>query len=294
MNTRKCLRCGTVFVRPKQDIVTCPNCGYVFTGLFDPKIFDPQIFDTADNYSGTIAISGSNASAYEAISYVRNMLSSISNEDPIRANYVTPIIDELDKARDLVQKQENELANKQKEDWTEYENNIKEYSDLLNRDAGEPEFQDFFNKVPFFFESKMKRAYPKFSLAGELVPDYLLILHDSTYLFVEIEKPGVKLFTKIGDPTKGFSHAHQQIRDYLNWVINNIGFLRDRECPNLTGDNFKGLLVIGKSSDLNPKQLKKLININKEVGNKYEIKTFDQILNENMTIINNVKKYYKK
>jgi hypothetical protein len=66
--------------------------------------------------------------------------------------------------------------------------------------------------------------------------------------------------------------------------------LKDRECPNLTGDNFRGLLIIGRASDLSAAELKKLENINTEVRGKYEVKTFDQVFSENAMILENIKK----
>lgn len=278
-----CQRCGAIFPGTETS-GPCPKCGY--TGI---RI----IIDTSQNYSGTVAVSGSNASAFEAINYAKNMLASISSFDPNRADFVKPIIKQLDTASKLVQEQESQLAIARKSDWMEYESKIEDYIKLLEKNAEESEFQTFFENVPVFLEPKVMKAYPKFSLAGELIPDFLLVLHDSSYLFVEIEKPGVKLFTNNGDPTAVLSHAQQQIRDYLKWVANNIDFLRRHECPNLTGDNFKGLLVIGKCSDLEPKELDKLHNINAEVRSKYEIKAFDQILRENKTMVGNVKKYYQ-
>jgi hypothetical protein len=51
------------------------------------------------------------------------------------------------------------------------------------------------------------------------------VLYDSSYLFVEIEKPRVRLFNKNGDQSADFTHALQQIRDYLKWVADNKAFL---------------------------------------------------------------------
>ena len=56
----------------------------------------------------------------------------------------------------------------------------------------------------------------------------------------------------------------------------------------------KGLLVVGKTSKLNPKELSKLEALNAEVRAKYEIKTFDKILAENRAFLDNLKKMAKK
>ena len=278
-----CQRCKTVFPGTATQ-GPCPKCGWYGIRL---------LIDTAENYSGTIAVSSSNLSALGALDHTKNMLASIVSSDPARAGFVSPIISGLDEVAKLVQQQETELASAKKEDWNEFIKKIDEYREMVNKGLEEPEFQRFFEKNANYLDPKTTKAYPKFPLAHELIPDFLLVLHDSSYLFVEIEKPCARLFDQKGKPTAPFSQAHQQIRDQLKWVADNKTFLRDRECPSLTGDNFKGLLVIGRNSDLTVKEAGKLEGINAEVRGKYEIKTFDKILSENETMVNNIKKYRK-
>jgi len=183
-------------------------------------------------------------------------------------------------------------AKKKAEEEAEFVNarrKIQEYKRLVNDDAEEPTFQRFFEETPSFLDPRVRKSIPKKSFAGEGYPDFLLILHDSSYLLVEIEKPSVRLFNKMGDPTYELTHAQQQIRDYLRWAIEEKEFLRKRGCPNISADNTKGLVVIGKSSNLTTKELSKLENINAEVRSRYLIKTFDKIL-EAEIILNNLRK----
>lgn len=258
----------------------CPSCGW--RGI-------RFILDTSQNYSGSVAVSSSNASAFEAIDYAKNMLESIVASDPSRAGFVVPVIKKLYEAADVIQKQESVFVASKKSDWEEYGKNLEEYKTMVDKCAEEPTFQKFFEKNAHFLAPTLKTAYAKYNLAGELIPDFLLVLHDSSYLFVEIEKPGVKLFDQSGKPTAAFSHALQQIRDQLKWVADNQDFLRKRECPNLTVDKFTGLLVVGRSADLSPQELEKLENINSEVRGRYIVKTFDRIFSENDAILKNIK-----
>jgi ppGpp synthetase/RelA/SpoT-type nucleotidyltranferase len=175
-----------------------------------------------------------------------------------------------------------------------FRNALNSYGALISRCANEPMFQQFFFQNLLFLDPRAIDIYSKPDLGGELIPDFMLVLDDSSYLFVEIEKPCVPLFTKKGNPSSVFTHAQQQIRDYLNWVSNNKSFLRERpKCPNLTNDNFKGLLVIGRTSELSSKEILRFENMNAEVRGKYEIKTFDKIFRENDTIFRNVQAYAK-
>jgi hypothetical protein len=92
-------------------------------------------------------------------------------------------------------------------------------------------------------------------------------------------------------PASGLVHAQQQVRQYMHWTIDNKDFLRDRVCPNIIADNTEGVLIIGKKSDLDPTELSLLENLDAEASpSRYEIKTFDKILEENQTIYENIRK----
>jgi len=67
----------------------CPKCGNE-----DLRISNPLV----TNYSGTVVLSGSTFSAFNAIMYAKGMLASVAESDPKRAPFVQPIIDQLDMA----------------------------------------------------------------------------------------------------------------------------------------------------------------------------------------------------
>jgi len=165
---------------------------------------------------------------------------------------------------------------------------IEQYKRLVRRNAQESDFQRFFEKNPAFLEPRVKVSLSKKSFGGEGYPDFLLILNDLNHLLVEIEKPSDNLFTKKGNPTSKLSHAQQQIIDYLKWANEEKEFLRKRGCPNISADNTKGLVVIGKSSDLTVDELRKLEGLNATVRSRYEVKTFDKIFTEYETILANL------
>jgi len=171
-----------------------------------------------------------------------------------------------------------------------YSSLIEEYKDLVNSDAEEPKFQGFFQRNPTFLEPRVIDVFPQESFGGESVPDFVMVLQGESYLVVEVEKPKHRLFTKKGDRTHELSHAQQQIVDYLKWVNEEKDFLRKRRCPNISADNTRGLVIIGKSSNLTDDELKKLEGINASVRSWYEIKTFDRILAENEALLSNLRR----
>jgi len=69
--------------------------------------------------------------------------------------------------------------------------------------------------------------------------------------------------------------------------------LKKRGFPDLTADNVRGLVVIGKSSDMTKREIVKLGSLNAEVRSKYEVKTFDQILLDNKSTLANLKAMVK-
>lgn len=179
-----CTRCGTIVANGW--VGPCPEC---------------HASEFADEYASSIAVStsASTYSALDALIYARGMLESVA-QSPEKAAFVKPIIKQLDIAVDVTKKQETKLASAQNSDFEDFEGKIKEYEKLVERNADEPEFQNFFEVNPAFLDPKMRDCRPKKSFGGEGFPDFLLTLHDSSYVIVEIEKPSIRLFTNSGDP----------------------------------------------------------------------------------------------
>ncbi|MCJ7424614.1 DUF4263 domain-containing protein [Candidatus Bathyarchaeota archaeon] len=169
----------------------------------------------------------------------------------------------------------------------EYQDRIDEYRALLNREAEEPEFQAFFERNPVFLNPHVAQVFPKKPLGGEKIPDFVLALNDKHYILVEIEKPSVRLYNKMGDPTAELTHAEEQVRGYLRWALEDKEYLRKRGLEDLTAHNTTGLLVVG--SDLTKEERQKLDTHDNAVRGMFTIKTFSDVLVENEGILKNVR-----
>ncbi|MFB3889422.1 MAG: Shedu anti-phage system protein SduA domain-containing protein [Candidatus Bathyarchaeia archaeon] len=167
---------------------------------------------------------------------------------------------------------------------------MENYEKLLAENVAEFKLQKFFEENPAMIDPRVKRIFPKKSLGGENIPDLIVLLPGPSYLVVEIEKPGVKLFTRNGDPTADLTHAQQQVRNYLSWIVEESAYFRKRGFPNISTANTRGLVIIGTSSSLNLQERRMLEFINSEVQNRYEIKTFDKVCEDYKTITSNFKK----
>lgn len=177
-----------------------------------------------------------------------------------------------------------------KSDLECYAKAVKEYSELIYKpDVEEPELQEFFEKNPTLIDLQIEKIFSKKSFGGEGFPDFIAILHDGTYILIEIEKPTDKLYTKKGHPSAKFSQAEQQVRDYLQWANEEKEFLRKRGLPNISVENTRGLLIIGTRKNLTDKEKVKLTQQNFSSRGSYETKTFDDILMENEQAIKSLR-----
>ena len=152
----------------------------------------------------------------------------------------------------------------------------------------EPKFQAFFEKNPTFLNWQTSKVLAEKAFGGEQFPDLILFLKNKSYIIVELEKPGVNLYTKRGDPSQELSHAEEQVRGYIRWAIEDKQYLRTRGLENITADNTTGLLVIG--SYLTAEERKKLDTHNNSIRSMYIIKTFADILEDNEAILKNLTK----
>ncbi len=244
----------------------------------------------APDYSSGLTLTGSTISVVGLIAQTKSMLMSAASSDPKQVAFIEPLIKQLQIAEEIAAKQGASLASTQKHSFEMFGKKIEEYEVLVNANADEPVFQEFFEKNPAFLDFKVKVTMPKKSFGGENIPDFLLALHDSTYVVVEIEKPGTPLFTERGDIAAELTHAQQQIRDYIAWAIEEKEYLRKRGCPDINADNTRGLVVIGKNANLNEETRRKLANLNAETRSRYEIKTFDGVLHENKVMLDRMNK----
>jgi hypothetical protein len=131
---------------------------------------------------------------------------------------------------------------------------------------------------------------PKPNYGGEFHPDFMIETSTNHHWIIEIEKPGLELFRQDDQPKSEFTQAEKQIRDYMSWVRRNFQFLKDRDWPRLAIENIHGLLIIGKKNELTRHQKDELESINHDRRSSYQIKTFDEILFENITRLENWEK----
>ena len=92
-------------------------------------------------------------------------------------------------------------------------------------------------------------------------------------LLIELENPQHNIFTRDGRPRKAVIHAKQQVEDWLRWVHEHPA---DAFVRTLGGVPPRGLVVIGKSRDLDDEQRHRLAHLN--ANSRVQIVTYDELL----------------
>jgi hypothetical protein len=238
-------------------------------------------------YSSTITTGAALSVAINSLLKTESMLASVVHYGGKEFLSLEPILSNIKEANKTISEEIHTFISKNKGDLDAYQTKIETYRGLIDKGAGEPDFQRFFEENPVFLHPRTKETFPKKSFAGEDFPDFVLVLDDDSCLLVEIEDPKMKLYTKRGDPTAELSHSEEQIREYLRFAKEEKDFLRKRALKKLTVENVTGLVVIG--SALAEEEKSKLDVHNSMVRGNYTVKTFDRILGENESILANLR-----
>jgi Domain of unknown function (DUF4263) len=150
----------------------------------------------------------------------------------------------------------------------------------------EQALQTFLQKHPVLLCPTHVQMWPKLAF-GATVTDF--VFRDATheYLLVELERSTLQLFRQDGHPTADLTHAQGQIIDWKRYLEDNL-HTAQRELG-LVGisTNPGGLLVIGRSHSLLPKDRRKLQTMMNE-SPKLRIMTYDDVYENAKAVFENL------
>jgi hypothetical protein len=236
----------------------------------------------------------SSANASAAITDLDNLIAKMMVSAPFypdSKNFSIPIIEKLRETRDFATHYQKQFIEEKKPDLDDYAGVVEEYDCLIHKKGvSESKVHNFFVAHSNVLDPKIVKLYSKKSFGGEKFPDFIARLSIEKYILIEIEKPSDSIYRKSGDPSPEFSHAEQQIRNYLHWANEDKEWLRKRDLPKISAENMKGLIIIGMRSSMDSKDTEKLEQHNFSVRATHEIKTFDDILMENRQFLENLRK----
>lgn len=128
----------------------------------------------------------------------------------------------------------------------------------------------------------------KFKLGDDYVTDFVINETPDGYVFIEIERPNMKLFKKTTPPerTREFNHAIEQIENWKAWIRENYSYISKK----LEGisPNPMCWLIAGRRIQLSAKEQKRLAEINEEYRGIYKIFTYDDLIDRIKAIIRNM------
>lgn len=276
-----CPACGKF----KSEGMPCHHCGYIGSPIPAGATLQlpiPEDMITA-SLSGTLTLSASSSMAVYGLFRIEENIveSELPPEEKIKYRSYLGLAQEI-----LVTQSKNRKA-RFPEHKGQYREKIEEYRSLVEANEEEPTFQSFFENNPNFLIADQKISEAKPNYGGEFEPDFMIETSTAFHWIIEIEKPGKPLFRQNNQPYAEFTQAETQIRGYTQWARSNIQFLKERNWPRLTQEKMHGLLLIGNREGLNPAQKAALDSMNHDRRASYQIKTFDEILAENISRLEN-------
>lgn len=166
------------------------------------------------------------------------------------------------------------------------QNLLTEFYQLVDAEHREEVYQKFLERNPVLIDPLSFKIINKHQLGNDLITDFVIETLKNEYILVEIEKPQDKIFTQNGNFSSVFSHAFGQVLDFIDWIDNNTTYAQ-KKLPDIL--NPKGLLIIGRSRDLNTKTESKLKRFNKN-SNSIEVLTYDDIIFKAKNLYKNLRR----
>jgi hypothetical protein len=128
--------------------------------------------------------------------------------------------------------------------------------------------------------------WPKLQL-GATVTDFVFCDATQDYLLVELERSTLPLFRQDGHPTADLTHAQGQILDWKRYLEDNLQTVqRELGLAGIT-PNPNGLLVIGRSHTLHPRDRRKLQTMANE-SPKLRVMTYDDLYENAKAVFENL------
>jgi hypothetical protein len=166
---------------------------------------------------------------------------------------------------------------------------ISQFELLLSSSEKEERYHRFLASNPVFLDPLASLVISKQRLGIEHVTDFVVRRLDDKYILVEIEKSQDEIFTAADDFSAKFTHALGQVLDFQQWIDSHGEYARSL-MPLISSP--KGLLIIGRSTHLTPKQQAKLHRFNLNSA-AIQVLTFDDIAQNARRLYENICKPIK-
>lgn len=160
-----------------------------------------------------------------------------------------------------------------------------ELEKLIVQNLKEKVYQQYFENHPALLDPLASSIVEKQCLANLWKTDFVVRRLDDEYVFVEIESPKKKPFTKYPHPSSNLSHALGQILNWLIWVEDDINYAQNHGFPGIHSP--RGIIVIGRDNDLDKAQKRMLKKLNDLLKPIISIYTYDDIIRNARNVVRN-------
>lgn len=156
---------------------------------------------------------------------------------------------------------------------------------LQSNPRREEDIQSFLTQHPVLIDPFVTELRSKHQLGNDFITDYVIRRINNDYVLIEIEKSTDKIFTQDGNFTSTLTKATSQVRDFQAWVSENISYAQ-KKLPNIRRP--EGMVIIGRSLDLNNIDRKRLEEENFSRRGHIRILTFDDLLDQAKAVYSNL------
>lgn len=166
---------------------------------------------------------------------------------------------------------------------------VEELISIIKNSKREEDIQAFLTSHPTFLTELLVGGsdgycIPKKNLGGMFIPDFLLANLRSigiTWFAVELKNPKARMFNKNGKPSSDLNEAMKQIRNYRDWLKNNLNEarkLKQEKGLGLIGiePELGCLIFIGRRKDIDEGLDETRIRMNREINGG--IHTYDALI----------------
>lgn len=156
-------------------------------------------------------------------------------------------------------------------------NIVNMYSNLLKSEKYENPVQKFLeNHAVLLSQFHAQKVFIKPNILGKYEADFAILDTNNRLIFIEIERPSIKLFKKDGHPTADLMHAYGQVHDWLlefsknkSAIVESLGI---KEAQVL---KVSGVVIAGLSSNESREHLER--HLLKPLYIDIEFMTLDQL-----------------
>ena len=164
--------------------------------------------------------------------------------------------------------------------------NIEKFEEIMNTPGREEEAHQFLKNNGLILDlTSIIEPISKFKLGNDYITDFVVQDLPDGYVFVEIEKPGIKLFKKTTPPerTQAFNHAIEQIENWKAWIGKHHSYISSK----LEGISTSPVcwLIAGRRKNLSSEEKRRLAEINQEYKGSYKIFTYDDLIDRMKAVI---------